>query len=539
MIFRKQSLSILAMSFIISLVGLLYFQGTWFYSQAQPPITSQSTSLSSPSDLAIKDTITADQNTLIQTLSLTDGLIAYYPFNGNADDASGNSHHGTVNGAILTTDRFGQANSAYYFDGQDDNINIPDHADLDIVDEVTLSAWVQADSVGGGEGVVSKVKTNGRGPWELAIGQGTLSFYFRGSSSYRNPLYTLYHDESPVIDRWYHLVGTGKDGVAKLYVDGTEVMTQTYAGQFWSNDYDVYIGTRWQHQDIHFFHGTIDEVRIYNRALSAKEVDLLYDPRPQIDVQGNGQSINNGDKTPSLIDATDFGTTSVGTPITRTFTISNCGSLPLTLMSPVTVPNGFSAGSFSTTQIPPDSTTTVDIQLDATTSGTFTGSVQIAHNDPDESLYTFVIQGLVNAPNSILYSVYLPVVLSDYTPPATFPIHIGDTIPRRGVAESGQVFYRKAVEVPANLPADGHFYLSSKSDTVVETLVDDKVVILLGGVEVLTYNFSANGSPEAAVVEVPRATMEQMAGKSVVVEYRDMYGHVVEARAMWLIWSPS
>ena len=53
----------------------------------------------------------------------TDGLVAHYPFNGNANDASTNSNDGTVNGATLTTDRFGNANSAYSFDGVDDDIN--------------------------------------------------------------------------------------------------------------------------------------------------------------------------------------------------------------------------------------------------------------------------------------------------------------------------------------------------------------------------------------------------------------------------------
>ncbi|TGO02513.1 hypothetical protein PN36_23830 [Candidatus Thiomargarita nelsonii] len=55
---------------------------------------------------------------------LSDGLVAYYPFDGNAQDASGNGNHGTVNGATLTEDRFGSADSAYEFDGNADAIYI-------------------------------------------------------------------------------------------------------------------------------------------------------------------------------------------------------------------------------------------------------------------------------------------------------------------------------------------------------------------------------------------------------------------------------
>lgn len=77
--------------------------------------------------------------------SLIDGLVAYYPFNGNADDESVNTNNGTVHGATLTTDRFGNANSAYSFDGLDDYIMISSSSSLDIRGNLTISAWVQSD----------------------------------------------------------------------------------------------------------------------------------------------------------------------------------------------------------------------------------------------------------------------------------------------------------------------------------------------------------------------------------------------------------
>ena len=55
---------------------------------------------------------------------INDGLVAYYPFNGNANDESGNGHNGTINSATLTSDRFGNPNSAYSFDGVNDYIDI-------------------------------------------------------------------------------------------------------------------------------------------------------------------------------------------------------------------------------------------------------------------------------------------------------------------------------------------------------------------------------------------------------------------------------
>ena len=61
---------------------------------------------------------------------LNDGLVAFYPFNGNADDESGNENHGTAHGAILTTDRSGNIDSAYAFDGTNDYIEISDNANF-------------------------------------------------------------------------------------------------------------------------------------------------------------------------------------------------------------------------------------------------------------------------------------------------------------------------------------------------------------------------------------------------------------------------
>jgi hypothetical protein len=73
---------------------------------------------------------------------------------------------------------------------------------------------------------------------------------------------------------------------------------------------------------------------------------------------------------------------------------------------------------------------------------------------------------------------------------------------------------------------------------VANALVDDRVAILLNGNELFAYNFSTSGHPVAAAVEVPRTTMQQMAGRTVTVEYRDVYNVYVTASAMWLVWTP-
>ncbi len=70
-------------------------------------------------------------------------LVAYYPFNGNANDESGFNNHGTVNGAALVADRFGNQNSAYQFDGNNDYINVPNSESLNFENSITVNFWIK------------------------------------------------------------------------------------------------------------------------------------------------------------------------------------------------------------------------------------------------------------------------------------------------------------------------------------------------------------------------------------------------------------
>jgi hypothetical protein len=123
---------------------------------------------------------------------------------------------------------------------------------------------------------------------------------------------------------------------------------------------------------------------------------------PEIDIQGNGQSIADGDDTPSTGDHTDFGTAAVdGGTVARTFTIRNIGAAALTV-DPVTIA-GANAGDFSVTTQPANSvagngTTTFVVTFDPSAFdpiavGVRTATVSVVSNDSDESPYTFTIQG--------------------------------------------------------------------------------------------------------------------------------------------------
>jgi hypothetical protein len=120
-----------------------------------PSLTISSGASISPSGGVARDftnevtyTVTAQDGVSTQdwkvTINTNDGAVAYYPFNGNANDESGNGYHGTVYNAKLTTDRFNNPNSAYYFDGTNDYIEIPNSSQLTKSNEsFTISFWAR------------------------------------------------------------------------------------------------------------------------------------------------------------------------------------------------------------------------------------------------------------------------------------------------------------------------------------------------------------------------------------------------------------
>ena len=218
----------------------------------------------------------------------TGGLVAYYPFDGNADDQSGNGLHGTVHGATLTTDRFGTAGSAYSFNGIDDYISVA-YADAFQLPVITLSAWVRPSAdlsaatnpawvVGRGEDFVTD-----NAAFNLLVAQsasplanGVSVLYETSGGSDR------FFDTStyPDVDDWTHLVASrGADGQLSIYSDGTLIGQTLATPEPASNSsQDLLIGAYWFVPTpataviTNFFSGAIDDVAIYNRALTPAQI---------------------------------------------------------------------------------------------------------------------------------------------------------------------------------------------------------------------------------------------------------------------------
>ena len=199
-------------------------------------------------------------------------LVGYWKFDEGsgttAYDSSGNGLDGTLNGDPQWVT--GQLGGALDFDG-DDAVEIPHNSLLSITDEITISAWTYMRANASGEmSIVSKGGWAANDlPYELTETPGGViywQFYDDGGRDTCAP-------DSPPVDEWHHIAATYDGNIFKCYIDGVLADEWAYAGTMPENTASVTIGQRSRGGT--YFNGMIDEVRIYDVALTAEEVAAL------------------------------------------------------------------------------------------------------------------------------------------------------------------------------------------------------------------------------------------------------------------------
>jgi len=220
-----------------------------------------------------------------QTVDLQKGLVAYYPFNGNANDESGNGNNGTIHGARLTTDRNGNSNSAYSFDGKNDYMEIPSTKNIKISgNEITISTWVKIKGNGinwgriflGGQ--VNKTYT-------LTKHKGNNKILWRPIIENKGTTYAeTISKKSLTKYEWYHIVAIYDKGSTKLYINGIlNSSSSSRAGNLAINNKTNLIGGETESHEGRgnrsAFHGEIDDTRIYSRAIKGTEIQALYNKK--------------------------------------------------------------------------------------------------------------------------------------------------------------------------------------------------------------------------------------------------------------------
>ena len=211
--------------------------------------------------------------------TLQDSLEAYYPFNGNANDESGNGYDGVVLGASLIADRNLNTNSAYNFDGIDDQIELPEEFDFP---SRTIIAWFYARSVISTTLFIyhSDGATVQNGNTVLGVSgidslSQVVSFAGGGPSSVFHPIQ---------LDKWY-MTSLVVDGDSNYYylndsLIGIRANSGLSAPFLWPGST---IGSR--EDDRLYFDGLIDDVLIYSRSLSGSEIDSIYNGAVILDIE--------------------------------------------------------------------------------------------------------------------------------------------------------------------------------------------------------------------------------------------------------------
>lgn len=209
-------------------------------------------------------------------------LILYCPFDGNAQDESGTGNNGTVSGALLTTDRFNNVNSAYSFDGVDDFVEVAHHPTLNC-SSVSISVWFKTNSFtasnGYGPHLLSKRESSGWGnSYQMNVGiiQSQNACWADWSINGNG---SIYYSNSAVLNtvNWFNLIYTHDGTNVKLYLNGSLVQTNVSPGLLTFNNLPMWFGARpYAGNNSSWYNGKLDDIAIWNRALTAQEVMDVY-----------------------------------------------------------------------------------------------------------------------------------------------------------------------------------------------------------------------------------------------------------------------
>ncbi len=215
----------------------------------------------------------ASTTILVKNFNAAPGnLIAYYPYTGNTNDVSGNQLHGQAIGAILTNDKNGKQQSAYYFNGGAQHIQVLNNPLLNFQEGITVSAWFKANALPEKETfLLSHGSWQNR--WKLSI---TPEKYIRWTVNTLSSISDL--DDSAILyaDRFYHITATYDGVLLALYLNGELHTYKLLSGQIRTTTLPFLMGQMLPTQPEYNFKGVLDEVKIYDYALTPAVIKTNY-----------------------------------------------------------------------------------------------------------------------------------------------------------------------------------------------------------------------------------------------------------------------
>jgi Concanavalin A-like lectin/glucanases superfamily len=225
-------------------------------------------------------------------IDLNNGLLAYYPFNGNANDQSTNKLNGIIQGGVVfAPDASGKPNSAASFDGSSGYILVPDSSGKLSPPVISVSLLVNLRDVTKRAALINKVNFQDATGLSYSVGipyDNTNEFecgmvpsgYDCNTSAYNVSAIAIYNGYTILPNRWYSIVATFSDSVQKLYIDGSlkTAITRNYGTMNQCSNNKTFQMGGWWKNDIISINGSLDEVRVYNRELNQDEITELAKP---------------------------------------------------------------------------------------------------------------------------------------------------------------------------------------------------------------------------------------------------------------------
>jgi hypothetical protein len=217
----------------------------------------------------------------VSNRELNDNLVAYFPFNGNANDESIFKQKTYMQNVILCEDRYGRKNQAFDFNGKNSCISTDKKNFLNNTESITISLWINPRRAKNWESWICKDRPKWASKWRMGFGEnknnewGFTMCKLNGGNNYWTN-YWLTNSEI-LFNKWTHVAFSADQDkhIMTVYINGKKVGVLSNLRSFEKSEGSVRIG--YQTDDNVYFDGKIDDIRIYNRVLSNEEVRELYE----------------------------------------------------------------------------------------------------------------------------------------------------------------------------------------------------------------------------------------------------------------------
>jgi hypothetical protein len=197
-------------------------------------------------------------------------LLAYYPFNGNANDVSGNNRHGTVNNALLTTDRTGNPNSAYLFDGSSSSIRIANDNGLNTQKAFAANFWMKIGAFYSREQYPIS-HGNYMNRWKVSISNKRLRWTVKTATGIKD----LDSETELTVDSLYNVSVIYDGSDMEVFLNGDLDAFVPWNGAIQQTSIDITLGQVLPGDNNYNFNGVLDDIRFFDYGLSVEEITSL------------------------------------------------------------------------------------------------------------------------------------------------------------------------------------------------------------------------------------------------------------------------